>query len=142
MGPEFVLPNVAHGCPLLPHKPYKTSARSARCTVVGNDLLDGRWHFRNFWCISVSVTCKLTQLFETSIRMIWFFRNAPPFKARLRVFHDSIKYALLPQNLLSRQIRYCALSFMGSHIDHTSKCCLQRWLTTWNVLSVYTYLKQ
>ena len=41
----------------------------------------------------MSVNCKSTKLFKTSVRMIQFFRNVLQFKAKLRVFYDSIKYA-------------------------------------------------
>ena len=108
-----------------------------QCTVVGNDLLDGQWQFRNFGCIQVSVNCESTKLFETStgmsestklfetnIGMIWFFRNVPLFKAKLRGFHDSIKYAPLPQNISSMQCHIVRRSFAGSYIDYASKCYL------------------
>ena len=46
------------------------AAPGAVHTVVGNDLLDGQWRFRNFGCSWESMNCKLTKFFKTSIRMI------------------------------------------------------------------------
>ena len=92
---------------------------------------------RNFGWIQVSVNCESTKLFETctgmsestklfetNIGMIWFFRNVPLFKAKLRGFHDSIKYAPLPQNISSMQCHIVRRSFAGSYIDYASKCYL------------------